>query len=187
MNHKGKPQNAETTTEESSSRTPNARRDFLKQGAGATGALLSLSILGATRAEAATETPAPSKAAPPVAPPVEPQTLQLSLKEHKALAKIGGSEIVPITGDTLIVARTDANAFVACSAICPHKGCKVEYEHEAREFFCPCHDSRFALNGKVLRGPAKTSLKNYATDLAAVISLQTPPLQTPPLAPKKSS
>lgn len=163
---------------------PNARRDFLKQGATATGAVLSLSVLGGlSRAEAATSGDGAQKAAAPVV--AAPASLQLSLKEHKALSKIGGFEIIPIANDTLIVARTAADSFVACSAICTHKGCKVAYEHDAREFACPCHSARFALDGQVIKGPAKAPLKSYATDVAAVVSLSasssassTPPKKT---------
>lgn len=173
----------------------NARRDFLKQSATATSAVLGLSILGGlSRAEAATSAATASAATASaatsndnaqkaaVAPiatatiAVAPASLQLGLKEHKALSKVGGFEIIPMANDTLIVARTEAASFVACSAICPHKGCKVVYEHDAKEFVCPCHDSRFALDGRVLKGPAKTPLKSYATDVAAVISLSAVPV-----------
>ena len=160
----------------------NTRRDFLKQGA--TGAMLSLSVLGGlSRAEAATSNDGAQKAPAPVA--VAPVSLQLNLKEHKALSKVGGFEIIPVANDTLIVVRTEADSFVACSAICTHKGCKVAYEHDAKEFVCPCHAARFALDGRVLKGPAKTPLKSYVTDVAAVVSLSAvaatsspPPKQT---------
>ncbi len=167
--------------------TKNARRDFLKQGATATGALIGLSILGtsagASRAdddhEGREKAPdkndavSPKRGAPATKSATSGSTLQLSLKDHKALAQIGGFEIVavPAVNDTLIVARTDATTVVACSAICTHRGCKVGYEHEAKAFVCPCHGARFALGGSVLRGPAKKPLKNYATDVAAVVSL----------------
>lgn len=162
----------------------NARRDFLKQSATATGAVLGLSVLGGLSTSAATASAATSNdnaqkaAVAPIAAAtiaVAPASLQLSLKEHKALSKVGGFEIIPIANDTLIVACTEATSFVACSAICPHKGCKVVYEHDAKEFVCPCHDSRFALDGRVLKGPAKTPLKSYATDVAAIISLSAVP------------
>lgn len=166
------------SAEDSQVGAPNTRREFLKQSAAATGAVISLSVLGAAQAHSATPSATPSAAKTDKTEVSKtevstPQTLQLSLKEHPALGKIGGFEIVPIEGDKLIVARTEAASFVACSAICPHKGCPVEYEHSSKEFVCPCHDSRFSLDGKVLKGPAKTPLKNYATDVAAVVTLGT--------------
>ena len=168
----------------------NARRDFLKQGAAATGALLSLSVLGVANAAetASSSTTTVTTTTKTVVPQTAvPQTLQLSLKQHAALSKVGGFEIVPIPdgSDTLIVAHTDATSFVACSAICPHRGCKVVYAHDDKEFVCPCHDSRFALDGTVLKGPAKKPLKNYATDLAAVVSLSD--ASAPKVAPAPGS
>lgn len=44
------------------------------------------------------------------------------------------------------------------SAACPHQGCNVEWDASARSFVCPCHDSHFDANGKVLTGPARSDL-----------------------------
>lgn len=34
-------------------------------------------------------------------------------------------------------------SIVAYSVFCQHMGCPVEYQAKAREFFCPCHQSRY--------------------------------------------
>ncbi|HEY0078792.1 MAG TPA: Rieske 2Fe-2S domain-containing protein [Pyrinomonadaceae bacterium] len=44
------------------------------------------------------------------------------------------------------------------SAVCPHEGCEVVWRAAERDFFCPCHDSRFAADGARLSGPAHRSL-----------------------------
>ncbi len=44
------------------------------------------------------------------------------------------------------------------SSICPHLGCAVDYDAEARRFLCPCHGSAFGLDGRVLAGPSPRSL-----------------------------
>ena len=44
------------------------------------------------------------------------------------------------------------------SAVCPHEGCEVVWREPERDFFCPCHDSRFAADGARLSGPAHRSL-----------------------------
>ena len=44
------------------------------------------------------------------------------------------------------------------SAICPHEDCEVAWRAEARDFFCPCHDSRFDEAGERLSGPAPRGL-----------------------------
>jgi Rieske Fe-S protein len=95
----------------------------------------------------------------------------LSLAEHPDLQKVGGYEIVDVGVEKVIVAHTEAG-FVACSAICPHKKCEVEYRVADRQFFCPCHDSRFDETGKVLKGPAKTNLQLFDAAQALIVKPQ---------------
>ncbi len=52
----------------------------------------------------------------------------------------------------------EAGAPVAFSTKCPHLGCNVHWSAEAGEFRCPCHGSRFAIDGHVLGGPAPRGL-----------------------------
>ena len=47
---------------------------------------------------------------------------------------------------------------VVYSPICPHLGCKYNWNPQTEHFECPCHDSVFALDGKVLAGPAPRPL-----------------------------
>lgn len=37
---------------------------------------------------------------------------------------------------------------LAFNSICPHLGCSVNYRRAENDFFCPCHTSAFALDGK---------------------------------------
>ena len=39
---------------------------------------------------------------------------------------------------------------IAFNDTCPHLGCKVDYQAADSRFFCPCHQSAFALDGKKL-------------------------------------
>jgi Rieske Fe-S protein len=43
---------------------------------------------------------------------------------------------------------------------CSHLGCSIALNEKARTFDCPCHGSRFHLDGTVLRGPAPVPLSH---------------------------
>ena len=47
-------------------------------------------------------------------------------------------------------------------AHCTHMGCLVHYDAEHRVFNCPCHHSRFDIDGVRLHGPAKRDLDTIA-------------------------
>ena len=116
-----------------------SRRDFLKlasQGLLAAGGLLSLGMLFPFL-EYQTEPP----------PPTE--------------FDLGPASNFPVGSRTLLVAvpailiHTGA-AFSALSLVCTHLGCTVEQQVDG--FACPCHGSRFDVDGKVLHGPATKAL-----------------------------
>jgi menaquinol-cytochrome c reductase iron-sulfur subunit len=54
--------------------------------------------------------------------------------------------------------RTSPTEIVALSAVCPHLGCAIGYDAGGDTFVCPCHDSKFATDGKVLAGPSKRAM-----------------------------
>ena len=43
---------------------------------------------------------------------------------------------------------------------CPHLGCSYALNQDAKTFDCPCHGSRFHLDGSVLKGPAAYPLSH---------------------------
>ena len=106
--------------------------------------------------------------------PAAPQGAELTLKlsDHPELSKIGGAEIIKNGDESIIVARTGADEFVALSAICTHRGCLVKYD--GKQFICPCHDSRFGLDGRVLKGPARTPLQAFGAEENLLIRKATP-------------
>jgi Rieske Fe-S protein len=50
---------------------------------------------------------------------------------------------------TIYLRRFPDRNVVVFSDICPHLGCKVDYEGDRNRFFCPCHASAFSLDGAV--------------------------------------
>lgn len=43
-------------------------------------------------------------------------------------------------------------------ARCTHMGCLLNYSENENAFVCPCHSSKFSLDGTVLKGPAQKKL-----------------------------
>ena len=54
--------------------------------------------------------------------------------------------------------RKIGDTFDARSAVCPHLGCAVAFDRANQSYLCPCHDSRFALDGAKLSGPSERGL-----------------------------
>jgi cytochrome b6-f complex iron-sulfur subunit len=118
---------------------PVPRRDFLGLAA-LWSALVTLGfgLLGAMRLPRAAVVPSPSR------------KFRVTLPEGLA----PGQPIIP-PGRPVAVFR-DGDGVYAVSTVCTHLGCIVKAEGGA--FDCPCHGSRFALDGSVLKGPAPKPL-----------------------------
>jgi menaquinol-cytochrome c reductase iron-sulfur subunit len=50
---------------------------------------------------------------------------------------------------TVYLRRLGIQSVQAFSSICPHAGCLVQFSAESKAFNCPCHNSRFALDGQI--------------------------------------
>ncbi|MFI9804371.1 FAD-dependent oxidoreductase [Streptomyces sp. NPDC052301] len=71
----------------------------------------------------------------------------------------GDGAVVRAGGDRLAVHRDTDGALHAVSARCTHLGCLVAFNRAERAWECPCHGSRFAVDGTVLQGPAVRPLE----------------------------
>jgi Rieske Fe-S protein len=66
----------------------------------------------------------------------------------------GEGDIVRHDGEKVAAYRDEEGRLVAVSATCTHLGCQVNWNRAERSWDCPCHGSRFAVDGQVLEGPA---------------------------------
>jgi Rieske Fe-S protein len=82
-----------------------------------------------------------------------------------ALGDVGGAALVESTAGVFLLARTNANVFSAVDAVCSHESCTITGADGA-VYVCPCHGSRYSRSGQVLAGPAKASLRQFATTFA---------------------
>ena len=118
---------------------PLPRRDFLGLAATWSASLtLLFAFFGTMRLPRAAVVPVPSR----------------KFKVALPGALLAGEAFLP-PGRSVAVFR-DAEGVFALSRVCTHLGCIVK--SEADGFHCPCHGSRFAPNGSVVKGPAPKAL-----------------------------
>ncbi|MEU7059716.1 FAD-dependent oxidoreductase [Streptomyces sp. NPDC046197] len=71
----------------------------------------------------------------------------------------GEGAVVRADGERIAVHRDDDGHPHALSARCTHLGCLVSFNAAERAWECPCHGSRFDIDGKVIQGPATRPLE----------------------------
>jgi Rieske Fe-S protein len=114
-----------------------------------------LGVAGAALAGCASYGEKPAAAKPPAhsaAPPAIAQALT-TVSDVPV-----GSGV--IAGD-IVVTQPTAGAFAGLSSVCPHAGCNVNKIVDGA-IVCPCHGSRFNLDGSVAKGPATEPLEARA-------------------------
>ncbi|MEI8133817.1 MAG: Rieske (2Fe-2S) protein [bacterium] len=91
--------------------------------------------------------------------------IPIRLEDTPELKEIGSAyhlTLDEMEKDLLVVHMQD-DTYLAIDIKCTHKGCEVKFEDKSNMFVCPCHDSRFDINGKPKSGPATTPLTRYKT------------------------
>jgi len=71
----------------------------------------------------------------------------------------GEGRVVSQGARQVAMAKDEDGTTHAVSARCSHLGCIVNWNPAERSWDCPCHGSRFDVNGEVLQGPAVRPLK----------------------------
>jgi menaquinol-cytochrome c reductase iron-sulfur subunit len=74
--------------------------------------------------------------------------------------RVDGWKINSEKGTAWVVKRPD-NSVVAFGPQCTHLGCAYHWDEGKTDFLCPCHNSVFAMDGKVVAGPAPRPLDRY--------------------------
>ena len=91
--------------------------------------------------------------------------------EADARVGVGKPEDVPpgtvlvLPEKRLYVIRNADGSFYALSSVCTHLGCMTRYVPESAQVACPCHGSRFSLEGQVTGGPAPRPLRRLKMTL----------------------
>lgn len=76
------------------------------------------------------------------------------LKEIKA----GEGKNIELDKEKLAAYRDEQGQLHVVSSVCTHMGCIVKWNNAEKSWDCPCHGSRFSVDGEVLEGPAYQDL-----------------------------
>jgi len=73
--------------------------------------------------------------------------------------KAGEGKVIEEQGEKWAVYRDENNQLHRVSAVCTHMKCIVKWNDAERSWDCPCHGSRFDIEGQIIEGPALKPLK----------------------------
>ena len=71
----------------------------------------------------------------------------------------GEGALVRADGAAVAAYRDPDDTLHTVSPTCTHLGCTVEWNHAEKSWDCPCHGSRFDVDGGILNGPATKPLR----------------------------
>ena len=88
------------------------------------------------------------------------------LFEPPTTFRAGTPDLYPLNSVTFLqnqqvyVVRTE-QGFYAVSAVCTHLGCITQWQPEVNQIACPCHGSKFKMDGTKIEGPAPAPLPHF--------------------------
>jgi len=130
------------------------QRVLIAAGLGAVASIVAACTTYGKKPEASGESSAASTAAPSA--PGAPAPAANVIAKTSDVA-VGSGLIV----DKVVVTQPTAGNFKGFSAICTHAGCTVNKVADGT-IDCPCHGSKFNLDGSVAKGPATAPLEPQA-------------------------
>src|SRR3954452_11060068 len=101
----------------------------------------------------------PAASSEAVTPPPSAEAAGITIAKT-ADVPVGSGVIV----DDVVVTQPTAGVFKGFSSSCTHKGCAVNKVAEGT-IDCPCHGSKFNLDGTVAKGPATKPLESKAVSV----------------------
>ena len=88
------------------------------------------------------------------------------MDSNSPLSAVGSAAVVQTPSGSFLIARTAQSSFTALTAVCTHEGCTID-EYQSGTYECSCHGSQFSTSGSVVRGPAASPLRQFATSYAS--------------------
>ncbi len=150
------------------------RRSFLGYTIAAVGAFVAATVGSATAIFAASPLLSQERGSPETLGPVDGFQVGVPKLVQFTMAQKDGW-IEEDTSKSVWVVRRGANNFNVFVARCTHLGCAYNWNADDKQFECPCHGGRYALDGRVLGGPPPRpldALENQVTNGKLVIKYE---------------
>jgi len=80
------------------------------------------------------------------------------------ITKVNGWERSSMSYGAFVLRKHGQDPIVF-SDVCTHLSCRVNWDEEINEFYCPCHAAFFDVNGDVVSGPPPRPLDQYEVRL----------------------
>ena len=87
-------------------------------------------------------------------------TLDLTKTDTQSLSAEGGFLLIE---DATTFVINSAGSIKAFTSVCTHQACNVD-NFASSQIRCPCHGSRYDTEGRVVQGPARTSLTEFQVE-----------------------
>lgn len=86
---------------------------------------------------------------------------KIGMEGIRSLADIGAGEakVIRYEGRSYAVFAEQDGELHVLRSTCPHAKCEVRWNNAELSWDCPCHGSRFNVNGQILTGPTTTGLE----------------------------
>ncbi len=81
--------------------------------------------------------------------------------------ELGEGGLARMDGRTVAAYRDPDGTLYCMSATCSHLGCTVSWNHAEKSWDCPCHGSRFTVDGEIINGPATEPLERVEIERRA--------------------
>lgn len=84
---------------------------------------------------------------------------------NPAEVPVAGTAPMSVPVGRFHVSHTEEDGLVILYGVCTHLGCLPKWVETNHRFECPCHGSKFELDGKYIEGPAPRSLDRFRTTI----------------------
>ena len=96
------------------------------------------------------------------------------LKKREKLEDIapGEAAVAEIGGEQATIARDHLGGLHAVKPTCAHMGCIVSWNDAEESWDCPCHGSRYSVDGQMLNAPTTKDLTKAEPVSESVVWVQ---------------